>query len=101
MEEMAEKAAEHLNENLFPFLLIALVAGYLAVQSVMPGKKGGVILYVIVGVLGAFLGQVGMLYFDLNRYIGGVPDFRLLFDLVATYAGAFIFASLIHFLKPF
>jgi uncharacterized membrane protein YeaQ/YmgE (transglycosylase-associated protein family) len=100
MRETAEQVAEHFQGNLLAVVLIVFVAGYLAVQSVMPGKTGGLVFYITVGLLGTFLGQFGMLYFDLESYLAGVPHFRPIFDLVAAYIGAFAFASLIHFLKP-
>jgi len=100
MRETAEKVVEYLQGNLIATVLIGFVAGFLAVQSVMPGKKGGVVLYFVVGILGAFLGQFAILYFDLKGYLDQLADFRLLFDLLAAYFGAFVFASLIHFFKP-
>lgn len=100
MRETAEKAAEYLQQNPVATVLIGFAAGFLAVQTVMPGKKSGIVLYLIVGVLGAFLGQFAILYFDLKGYLDQLADFRLLFDLLAAYAGAFVVASLIHFLKP-
>jgi uncharacterized membrane protein YeaQ/YmgE (transglycosylase-associated protein family) len=100
MRESAERAAHYLQENFFVAILIGLVAGYLAVQSVMPGKKGNIVLYFVLGILGAFLGQFVILYFDLKGYLDQVAGMRLLFDLLAAYIGAFVLASVIHFFRP-
>lgn len=100
MIETAEKVAQYFQDNLLATIFIGFLAGFFAVHSVMPGKKGGLFLYIIVGALGAFLGQFALFYFDLMKYIEELKSFRLLFDLLAAYIGAFVFASVIHFLKP-
>ncbi|TMC99478.1 MAG: GlsB/YeaQ/YmgE family stress response membrane protein [Chloroflexi bacterium] len=78
-------------ENLVVFLLVGLVAGFLA-SKVMTGRGMGLIWDIVVGVLGAFLG--GWLVGALGIAVGG-----LLAEIVVAFIGAlillFIFRALI------
>lgn len=78
-------------ENLIVFLLVGLVAGFLA-SKVMTGRGMGLIWDVVVGVLGAFLG--GWLAGVMGIAVGG-----LLAEVVVAFLGAlillFIFRALI------
>ena len=78
-------------ENLIVFLLVGLVAGFLA-SKVMTGRGIGLIWDVVVGVLGAFLG--GWLAGVMGIAVGG-----LLAEVVVAFLGAlillFIFRALI------
>jgi len=78
-------------ENLIVFLLVGLVAGFLA-SKVMTGRGMGLIWDVVVGVLGAFLG--GWLAGVMGIAVGG-----LLGEVVVAFLGAlillFIFRALI------
>jgi len=46
------------------------------------------------------LSQFVILSFGLQEYLEKLPQFRLLFDFLAAYAGVFIIAAIIHFIKP-
>ncbi len=78
-------------ENLVVFLLVGLVAGFLA-SKVMTGRGMGLIWDIVVGVLGAFLG--GWLVGAMGIAVGG-----LLAEIVVAFIGAlillFIFRALI------
>jgi uncharacterized membrane protein YeaQ/YmgE (transglycosylase-associated protein family) len=78
-------------ENLVVFLLVGLIAGFLA-SKVMTGRGMGLIWDIVVGVLGAFLG--GWLAGVLGIAVGG-----LLVEIVVAFVGAlillFIFRALI------
>jgi len=78
-------------ENLVVFLLVGLVAGFLA-SKVMTGRGMGLIWDIVVGVLGAFLG--GWLAGALGIAVGG-----LFAEIVVAFIGAlillFIFRALI------
>jgi len=78
-------------ENLVVFLLVGLVAGFLA-SKVMTGRGMGLIWDIVVGVLGAFLG--GWLAGVMGIAVGG-----LLAEIVVAFIGAlillFIFRALI------
>ena len=100
MREIAEEVLNYFQDNLLVILLIAFIAGFAAVKSVAIAKKGNPALYFIVGVLGAFIGQFGILYVGLEKILEQIPDFRFFFDFLAAYIGAFVLASLIHVFKP-
>ncbi len=100
MKEMAQEVLEYFRENLVAALVIALFAGFAASKTVAHGEKGNFVLYLIVGLLGSFLGQYAMLYFGLKETMEELAAFRLFFDFLAAYIGSFILAALIHFIKP-
>ena len=100
MEEIAKAAFQYLRENPLETIALGLVAGFAAVKTVAVGEKGNIALYVIVGLLGAFIGQFAVLYFGLKEILDQLPSFRLFFDFLAAYIGSFVVASLIHFVKP-
>jgi uncharacterized membrane protein YeaQ/YmgE (transglycosylase-associated protein family) len=78
-------------ENLVVFLLVGLVAGFLA-SKVMTGRGMGLIWDIVVGVLGAFFG--GWLAGLLGVAAGG-----LLAEIVIAFIGAciliFLFRALV------
>ena len=100
VEEIARAAFQYLKENPLGTIVIAFVAGFAAVKTVAAAKKGNLALYLIVGLLGAFIGQFGILYFGLKDLIDQLPSFRFFFDFLAAYISSFVVASLIHFIKP-
>jgi uncharacterized membrane protein YeaQ/YmgE (transglycosylase-associated protein family) len=65
-----------------------------------PTKADPVFLFVIMGVIGLFLGQFVIFFFGLREYFERLPEFRFLFDFDAAYLGAFFVAAIIHFIKP-
>ena len=81
-------------------IVFGLLAGFLASKTVVFGKSNNLALFLAIGLLGSFMGQFAMLYFNVEYVIGNIPQFRLFFDLLAAYLGSFILASLMHFIKP-
>ena len=77
--------------NLLWFLLIGLVAGWLAGQ-VTKGRGFGVIGNLIVGVVGAFIG--GFVFDSL-----GIAAYGLLGSLIAAFVGALILVWLVGVIK--
>ena len=77
--------------NLLWFLLIGLVAGWLAGQ-VTKGRGFGVIGNLIVGVVGAFIG--GFVFDSL-----GIAAYGLLGSLIAAFVGALILVWLVGIIK--
>jgi uncharacterized membrane protein YeaQ/YmgE (transglycosylase-associated protein family) len=53
-----------------------------------------------VGILGAFLGQLAAPHFGLKELASQMPQFWLLFDFLIAFAGAFVVAAIVHFIKP-
>ena len=100
MQEIALQVIDYLKANLGLALGIAIISGIAASKSVAHDKSWGIIVYLIIGLVGFFLGQFVILYFGFNQYLEQIPSFRILFDLIATYIGSFVFAALIHFIKP-
>ncbi|MFQ5850927.1 MAG: hypothetical protein ACE5JU_10110 [Candidatus Binatia bacterium] len=101
MKGTAQEVLGYFQENLVATLVIALIAGFLAGKTVAyGGKRRGLVFFFAVGLLGSFLGQFAVLYFGLKEVLEQIPEFRLVFDLLAAYVGSFILASMIHFLKP-
>ncbi len=79
-------------ENLLWFIIVGVVAGFLA-GHLMKGKGFGVIVNLIVGVLGAILG--GWLFGILGLSFGG----GILGSLIMAFLGAVILLYLIKLFK--
>jgi len=78
--------------NLIWFLLVGLIAGWLA-GRVMRGGGFGVIGDIIVGIIGALLG--GWLFGKLGISIGG----GLIGAIITAFVGAVIFVALLRLLR--
>lgn len=100
MIDVAQQVLAYFEENLLAALAIALVAGYSASKSVTIGKQGGVIIFLVLGLFGTFLGQFGILYSGVVQVLDHIPQFRFFFDLFAAYIGSFILASLVRLVRP-
>lgn len=100
MGEALEKVVSYLQPNPVLSMGMAFVAGFAAVKTVARDQRAGVVLFVLVGVLGLFLGEFVLIYYGLDEYLETIAQFRLLFDLMAAYFGSFVIAAIIHFIKP-
>jgi uncharacterized membrane protein YeaQ/YmgE (transglycosylase-associated protein family) len=100
MEEAARTVLHYLLGNPVLYLIIAFIAGFAASKSVAYEGKAGFILYLLVGVLGLFLGEFVILFYGLQQYLETVSEFRVFFDFIAAYIGSFVVAAIVHFLKP-
>lgn len=100
MRETAQAVFSYLLGNSVLSLVLAFIAGFAASKTVAYEGKGGFFLYLLIGVLGLFLGQFVIFFSGLQEYLATLPEFRLLFDLIAAYVGSFIVAAIIHFIKP-
>jgi uncharacterized membrane protein YeaQ/YmgE (transglycosylase-associated protein family) len=100
MNESAAEAFRYLQENLLLSLVIALVVGFLASKTVSHWGKSNVIGYLVVGVLGSFVGQVSVRYIGLQAILDQVSNMALLFDVLIAYLGSFTIAALVHLFKP-
>jgi uncharacterized membrane protein YeaQ/YmgE (transglycosylase-associated protein family) len=72
--------------GIFTLIAVGLIAGWLSSFFVRPGKKKGLILNLILGVVGAFVGGYVM------QFLGyaGVSGFNLYSILVATFGAIII-----------
>jgi uncharacterized membrane protein YeaQ/YmgE (transglycosylase-associated protein family) len=100
LQEIALQVIDYLKANPALASGIAIISGVAASKSVAHDRTWGIIVYLIVGLIGFFLGQFVILYFRFQEHLDKIPEFRILFDLIAAYIGSFVFAALIHFIKP-
>lgn len=100
MGEIAQQVVTYLQASPILFLGMAFLAGLAADRSVAYERRSGFILFSLIGLMGLFLSQFVILFFDLQGYLESLPRFRILFDFIAAYVGSFIVAAIIHFVKP-
>ena len=100
MQQIAQEVLVYLQANPVLFLGIALVTGFAASKTVAYERRRGFFFFLIVGLIGLFLGLFMISLFGFKEHIEKLPQFRLLFDLIAAYIGSFIVAAIIHFIKP-
>jgi uncharacterized membrane protein YeaQ/YmgE (transglycosylase-associated protein family) len=100
MLEVAQAVLAYLLQSPILYAVIAFVAGLAGHKTVAYEGRSGFFLFVIVGVIGLFLGQFVIFFFGLREYLEQLPEFRFLFDFAAAYIGAFFVAAIIHFIKP-
>ena len=100
MLESAQEVFAYLQGSVIVSLILAFVAGFAADKTVAYERRSGVLFFLIIGILGLFLGEFMLVYFRLDKYLEGIAEFRILFDLIAAYLGSFFVAAIIHFIKP-
>jgi len=100
LREIFGEVSAYLLENWILSFCVSFVAGLAAAKTVASERRSGAVFFLLVGVLGFFLGEFMLFYFGLRDYLESVAEFRILFDLVAAYVGAFVIAAAIHFIKP-
>ena len=100
MKETVQQTVQYLQDNLLVTLVLAYIAGFAGTKTVAFGKKGNPVVYFVVGLLGAFVGQFAILFLGLTEILDEVASFRLFFDLLAAYIGSFIFGWLYFLFKP-
>jgi uncharacterized membrane protein YeaQ/YmgE (transglycosylase-associated protein family) len=100
VKEAAQQALDYLRAAPLLTLGLAFLAGVAASKTVASEWRFGVISWLFVGAAGLFLSQFLLLVSGFQEYLENVPEFRILFDLIAAYIGSFFVAALIHFLRP-
>ena len=100
MQEAAQEVLTYLQPNPLLYLCIAVVAGFAANKTVSFERRLGFISFLIVGLIGLFLGEFMLFYFKLNEYLEDVAGLRILFDFIAAFTGSFVVAAVVHFVKP-
>lgn len=100
MQEIALQVFDYLQANPFASLGIAFIAGLAATKTVAWERRAAFLVFVIVGLLGLFLGRFVLVYFGLNQYLETISQFRILFDFIAAYIGSFVIAAVLHAVKP-
>jgi uncharacterized membrane protein YeaQ/YmgE (transglycosylase-associated protein family) len=100
MHDTARTVFQYVLSNPVLYLVIAFIAGFAATKTVGYEGKAGFVLYLLVGVLGLFLGEFVLFFYRLTEYLANVSEFRVLFDFIAGYIGSFVVAAIVHFIKP-
>ena len=100
MKEAAQQVFDYLRTTPLLTLGLALIAGFTASKTVASEWRWGLVSWLFVGTAGLFLSQFVLLISGFQEYFESVPEFRILFDLIAAYIGSFFVAALIHFLRP-
>jgi uncharacterized membrane protein YeaQ/YmgE (transglycosylase-associated protein family) len=100
LQESAQEVSAYLTANPLLSLGIALVAGFAADRTVAYERRSGFIVFLIVGLIGLFLGEFMLIYFKLVEYLENISEFRIFFDFIVAYVGSFLVAAIIHFIKP-
>ena len=100
MQEIAQQVFAYLQGSLLVSLILAFVAGFAADKTVAYDRRSGVVFFLIVGLLGLFLGEFMIFFFKLDEYLKTISELRIVFDLIAAYIGSFVVAAIIHFVKP-
>jgi uncharacterized membrane protein YeaQ/YmgE (transglycosylase-associated protein family) len=78
-------------ENIFTWLLVGLVSGWLA-GLVMKGRGYGIAADILLGIVGAFIG--GFLFGLMNVFASGV-----LGNIVVAFVGAVVVVTLVRTLR--
>ena len=100
MVEAAQSTIEYLRGSIILSLAIGLVCGWAAARLVSQESRFGPLYFLIVGLLGLFLGEFVLFSLQLEEYIEPITEFRLFFDLIAAFIGSFFVAAIVHFIKP-
>ena len=100
MLESAQEVVAYLQGSVIVSLILAFVAGFAADKTVAYERRSGVLFFLIIGILGLFLGEFMLVYSRLDKYLEGIAEFRILIDFITAYLGSFFIAAIIHFIKP-
>jgi uncharacterized membrane protein YeaQ/YmgE (transglycosylase-associated protein family) len=99
LAQTTQEVLAYLQANPVVFLGIALSAGFAGCKTVVYGWRANLFIFLVIGLTGLFLSQLVIFSF-FEDHLERLPQFRMLFDLIAAYIGSFIVAAIIHFIKP-
>ncbi len=100
MQELVLDRLIYIIDNPVLTLVISFIAGFLATRIAAPNRQFGWFTSFIVGLMGFFLGCSVLSYSQLNEYLDGLLELRIIIDLSAALVGSFAIAGIIHFVKP-
>jgi uncharacterized membrane protein YeaQ/YmgE (transglycosylase-associated protein family) len=89
-----------MQDNMGATTIIVVVTGFAACKAVASDWKGINLLFIVVGLLGFFLGQFLILILGLKEILDQIPQFTWLFDFIIGFIGSFIVATIANFVKP-
>jgi len=98
--ESAQEVFTYLEGSVLVSLTLAFVAGFAADKTVAYERRSGVLFFLVIGILGLFLGEFMLIYARLDEYLENISEFRILVDFIVAYLGSFFIAAIIHFVKP-
>jgi uncharacterized membrane protein YeaQ/YmgE (transglycosylase-associated protein family) len=98
--ESAQEVFAYLGGSALVSLTLAFVAGFAADKTVAYERRSGVLFFLIIGIVGLFLGEFMLVYARLDEYLEDISAFRILIDFMVAYLGSFFIAAIIHFVKP-
>jgi uncharacterized membrane protein YeaQ/YmgE (transglycosylase-associated protein family) len=100
VEEIAREAVSYIQAHMASSVLIAGLTGFAACKSVTSDWKHFNLVFIFVGFLGFFLGQLMILSLGLKEFLNLLPEFTWLFDIIIGFVGSFIVATVLNFFKP-
>jgi uncharacterized membrane protein YeaQ/YmgE (transglycosylase-associated protein family) len=100
VEETARQAFSYIQANTVSSVVIAVLTGFAACKSVASDWKDIGLLFILVGMIGFFLGQFMIVSLGLKEFLNLLPEFTWLFDIVIGFVGSFVVATLLNFFKP-
>ena len=100
MLECATEVFAYLQGSIIVSLGLAFVAGFAADKTVAQERRSGVLFFLVVGLLGLFLGEFMLVYSRIVEYLENIAELRILVDIIVAYLGSFFVTAIIHFVKP-
>jgi uncharacterized membrane protein YeaQ/YmgE (transglycosylase-associated protein family) len=100
VEETAREVLSYMQDNALATTLIVVISGFAACKLVASDWKNVNWLFIVVGLLGYFVGQFAVLYLGLKGVLDQIPQFTWLFDFIIGFVGSFIVATIANFVKP-
>lgn len=100
MEETARQALSYMQDDALATIIIVIVSGFAACKFVASDWKGINLLFIVVGLIGYFVGLFLTLTLGLKEILDHIPQFTWLFDFIIGFIGSFIVAAIANFVKP-
>jgi uncharacterized membrane protein YeaQ/YmgE (transglycosylase-associated protein family) len=100
MEQTARDVLLYMQDNLAATIIIVVITGLAACKAVASDWKSFNLLFIVIGLLGFFLGQFLVLLLGLKEILDQIPQFTWLFDFIIGFVGSFIVATIANFVKP-
>lgn len=100
MQEVATEVLRYMQDNILLTLVVAWITGFLASKTVTHWDKSNIFTYLVIGVLGTFVGQFVSRYVGLQSVLDLISNMQLLFDILIAYFGSFTVAAIVHLFKP-
>jgi uncharacterized membrane protein YeaQ/YmgE (transglycosylase-associated protein family) len=100
MEQTAREVLSYIQGNMAANTVIAVITGFAACKSVASDWRDIGLMFILVGLVGFFLGQYMILFLGLKEFLDQLPQFTWLFDFMIGFVGSFIVATIVNFFKP-